>query len=161
LLRSSDTLRKKALEIATKNIGKAIPADEVAVGRVINQGIKDGVNASNGFVGRFNARSNVLFGEVDKYLKPDSKINLGNTVDELRNIISPVKGAEKTSVVFQNQFLDDLLKGLESDLAKGGGKLPYEAIKGIKGKIGKKLSSFDLITDVDKGQIKTNICCFK
>jgi hypothetical protein len=151
---AQDQLGKKALEIATKNIGKAIPADEVAVGRVINQGIKDGVNASNGFVGRFNARSNVLFGEVDKYLKPDSKINLGNTVDELRNIISPVKGAEKTSVVFQNQFLDDLLKGLESDLAKGGGKLPYEAIKGIKGKIGKKLSSFDLITDVDKGQLK-------
>jgi len=67
----------------------------------------------------------------------------------------PVAGAEKTSVIFKNQFLDDILKGLESDLAKGGGTLPYQAIKSIKGKIGNKLSSFDLVNPVDKAQLKT------
>jgi len=153
--KAQDDLAKKALNIATKNIGKVIPADEVAVGRIINQGIKNGVNASDGFVGRFQAKSGSLFGELDKYLKPKQGIKLDNTVTKLRDIVAPVKGAEGTSVVFKNQFLDDILKGLEKDLAKGGGTLPYQAVKSIKGKIGNKISSFDLINPVDKAQLKT------
>ena len=153
--KAQDDLAKKALKIATKNIGKVIPADEVAVGRIINQGIKNGVNASDGFVGRFQAKSGVLFGEVDKYLKPEQGIKLNNTVTKLRDIVAPVKGAEGTSVVFKNQFLDDILKGLEKDLINGKGTLPYQAIKSIKNKIGNKLSSFDLVNPVDKAQLKT------
>ena len=153
--KAQDDLAKKALNIATKNIGKVIPADEVSVGRIINQGIKNGVNASDGFVGRFQAKSGSLFGELDKYLKPKQGIKLENTVTKLRDIVAPVKGAEGTSVVFKNQFLDDILKGLEKDLAKGGGTLPYQAVKSIKGKIGNKISSFDLINPVDKAQLKT------
>ena len=122
--KAQDDLGKKALNIAINNIGKVIPADEVAVGRIINQGIKNGVNASDGFVGRFQSKSGTLFGELDKYLKPKQGIKLDNTVTKLRDIVAPVKGAEGTSVVFKNQFLDDILKGLEKDLAKGGGTLP-------------------------------------
>ena len=153
--KAQDDLAKKALNIATNNIGKVIPADEVAVGRIINQGIKNGVNASDGFVGRFQAKSGSLFGELDKYLKPKQGIKLDNTVTKLRDIVAPVKGAEGTSVVFKNQFLDDILKGLEKDLKKGGGSLPYQAVKSIKNKIGNKISSFDLINPVDKAQLKT------
>ena len=153
--KAQDDLAKKALNIATKNIGKVIPADEVAVGRIINQGIKNGVNASDGFVGRFQAKSGVLFGEVDKYLKPEQGIKLNNTVTKLRDIVAPVKGAEGTSVVFKNQFLNDILTGLEKDLINGKGTLPYQAIKSIKNKIGNKLSSFDLVNPVDKAQLKT------
>ena len=153
--KAQDDLAKKALNIATNNISKVIPADEVAVGRIINQGIKNGVNASDGFVGRFQSKSGTLFGELDKYLKPKQGIKLDNTVTKLRDIVAPVKGAEGTSVVFKNQFLDDILKGLEKDLAKGGGTLPYQAVKSIKGKIGNKISSFDLINPVDKAQLKT------
>ena len=111
--KAQDDLAKKALNIATNNISKVIPADEVAVGRIINQGIKNGVNASDGFVGRFQSKSGTLFGELDKYLKPKQGIKLDNTVTKLRDIVAPVKGAEGTSVVFKNQFLDDILKGLE------------------------------------------------
>ena len=153
--KAQDDLAKKALNIATNNISKVIPADEVAVGRIINQGIKNGVNASDGFVGRFQSKSGTLFGELDKYLKPKQGIKLDNTVTKLRDIVAPVKGAEGTSVVFKNQFLDDILKGLEKDLAKNGGTLPYQAVKSIKGKIGNKISSFDLINPVDKAQLKT------
>lgn len=153
--KAQDDLARKALNIATNNINKVIPADEVAVGRIINQGIKNGVNASDGFVGRFQSKSGTLFGELDKYLKPKQGIKLDNTVTKLRDIVAPVKGAEGTSVVFKNQFLDDILKGLEKDLAKNGGTLPYQAVKSIKGKIGNKISSFDLINPVDKAQLKT------
>jgi hypothetical protein len=153
--KAQDDLGKKALNIARTTINKTLPADEVAVGRVINQGIKDGVNASNGFVGRFQSKSGVLFGDLDKYIKPKQGIKLDKTVEKLKELVLPVAGAEKTSVIFKNQFLDDILKGLESDLAKGGGTLPYQAIKSIKGKIGNKLSSFDLVNPVDKAQLKT------
>tara|TARA_R100001480_G_scaffold50518_1_gene63821 strand:+ start:736 stop:2727 length:1992 start_codon:yes stop_codon:yes gene_type:complete len=153
--KAQDQLGKKALDLASKSINKTLPADEVAVGRVINQGIKDGVNASNGFVGRFHSRSGSLYGELDKYLKPKAPIKLDQTVAQLKEIVSPVKGAEKTSIVFKNQFLDDVLKGLESDLAKGGGALPYQAVKSVKGKIGNKIGSFDLVNPVDKAQLKT------
>jgi len=153
--KAQDQLGKNALNVASKTINKTLPADEVSVGRIINQGIKDGVNASNGFVGRFQARSGSLYGELDKYLKPKTGIKLDQTVAKLQELVSPVKGAEKTSIVFKNQFLDDVLKGLESDLAKGGGSLPYQAVKSVKGKIGNKLGSFDLVNPVDKAQLKT------
>ena len=81
--KAQDDLAKKALNIATNNIGKVIPADEVAVGRIINQGIKNGVNASDGFVGRFQSKSGSLFGELDKYLKPKQGIKLDNTVNQI------------------------------------------------------------------------------
>ena len=153
--KAQDQLGKNALNLASKTINKTLPADEVAVGRVINQGIKDGVNASNGFVGRFHSRSGSLYGELDKYLQADKGIKLDQTVAKLKELVSPVKGAEKTSIVFKNQFLDDVLKGLESDLAKGGGSLPYQAVKSVKGKIGNKIGSFDLVNPVDKAQLKT------
>ena len=153
--KAQDQLGKNALNLASKTINKTLPADEVAVGRIINQGIKDGVNASNGFVGRIHSRSGSLYGELDKYLPKDKGIKLDTTVSKLKELVSPVKGAEKTSIVFKNQFLDDVLKGLESDLAKGGGALPYQAVKSVKGKIGNKIGSFDLINPVDKAQLKT------
>lgn len=153
--KAQDDLGKKALNIAKSTIKKASPADEVAVGKIINQGIKDGVNASNGFVGRIHAKSGTLFGKLDDYLKPETGIKLNNTVKKLEELVLPVKGAEATSIIFKNQFLDDILKGLNSDLAKGGGTLPYQAVKSIKNKIGNKLSSFDLVNPVDKAQLKT------
>jgi len=151
--KAQDDLGNKVLTIAKANISKV--SDEVSVGRTINVGIKDGVNSANSFVGRFQARSGVLFGEVDKYLKPNQGVRLDKTVAKLKEIVSPVKGAEGTSVVFKNQFLDDILKGLEKDLKAGSGTLPYQAIKSVKGKIGNKLSSFDLVNPVDKAQLKT------
>ena len=39
-------------------------------------------------------------------------------------------------------------------LLKNGGKLSWEAVKALRSKIGNKLSSFDLIPDVDKAQLK-------
>jgi hypothetical protein len=152
--KAQDDLGKAALKIATKNINKTLPATEVQVGRVIKNGIKDGVNSSNGFVGRFQSKAGVLFGDVDKFIKKDSLISLNGTIKSLEDLVTPIKGAEATSLVFKNQFLDDILKGFNTDLAKNGGRMPYQAIKSIKQKIGNKLSSFDLINPVDKTQLK-------
>ena len=158
-LKAQDDLGTVSLNIAKNLFNKTMAASEVEVGKTITQGIKkvvvkDGVNSVGGFVGRFQSKAATLFGELDNYLKPNAKIRLDGTVAKLKELVSPVPGAEKTSIVFKNQFLDDILKGLEEDLAKGGGTLPYQAIKSIKGKIGNKLSSFDLVSPVDKAQLK-------
>ena len=151
---AQDALGKKAFNIGKNLINKALPANEVQVGRVINQGIKNGVNASDGFVGRFQSRAGVLFGELDNYVKPDDLINLGGTLDKLKGLVAPIPGAEASSVVFKNSFLDDIFKGLQRDVAKNNGALPYNAIKSLRNKIGNKLSSLDLVPDVDKAQLK-------
>jgi hypothetical protein len=151
---AQDALGKKALNLGRNLINKALPANEVQVGRVINQGIKNGVNASDGFVGRFQSRAGVLFGELDNYVKPDDLINIGGTLDKLKGLVAPIPGAEASSVVFKNSFLDDIFKGLQKDVAKNNGALPYNAIKSLRNKIGNKLSSLDLVPDVDKAQLK-------
>jgi len=151
---AQDALGKKALSLGKNLINKALPANEVQVGRVINQGIKNGVNASDGFVGRFQSRAGVLFGELDNYVKPDDLINIGGTLDKLKGLVAPIPGAEASSVVFKNSFLDDIFKGLQRDVAKNNGALPYNAIKSLRNKIGNKLSSLDLVPDVDKAQLK-------
>jgi hypothetical protein len=151
---AQDALGKKALNLGRNLINKALPANEVQVGRVINQGIKNGVNASDGFVGRFQSRAGVLFGELDNYVKPDDLINIGGTLDKLKGLVAPIPGAEASSVVFKNSFLDDIFKGLQRDVAKNKGALPYNAIKSLRNKIGNKLSSLDLVPDVDKAQLK-------
>jgi len=151
---AQDALGKKAFNLGKNLINKALPANEVQVGRVINQGIKNGVNASDGFVGRFQSRAGVLFGELDNYVKPDDLINIGGTLDKLKGLVAPIPGAEASSVVFKNSFLDDIFKGLQKDVAKNKGALPYNAIKSLRNKIGNKLSSLDLVPDVDKAQLK-------
>ena len=143
------------MKIAKQFIENNLPADEVAVGKAITRGIKNGINASDGFVGRFQAKSGVLFGELDKYIKPDKGLRIDTTIKELSKIVNPVKGAENTSKAFKNQFLSDILEGLNKDLIKNGGTLPYSALKSVKGKIGNKLGSFNLVDDVSTKELKT------
>ena len=75
-------------------------------------------------------------------------------MDKLKGLVAPIPGAEASSVVFKNSFLDDIFKGLQRDVAKNNGALPYNAIKSLRNKIGNKLSSLDLVPDVDKAQLK-------
>ena len=154
---AQNDLGKFSLKTASKLIEKTLPANEVQVGLAIKNGIKNGVNAADGFVGRFNSRAGVLFDDVGTYLKPDTLVKLNNengTISQLTKLISPVKGAEATSKAFKNTFLSEVFEGLQKDIAKNNGSLPYEAVVALKQKIGRKLASFNLIGDVDKGELK-------
>ena len=153
-LKAQDDLGKVAFNSATKLINKTLPASEVEVGKTITQGIKNGVNASDGFVGRFQSRVGQLFEEASQLVPKNTLVSLESTLTKLKDLVAPIKGAEATSLILKNQFLDDILKGLQTDVAKNGGKLSWEAVKALRSKIGNKLSSFDLIPDVDKAQLK-------
>ena len=154
-LNAQNQLAKNSLNLAESLIGKTLP-DEVVVGKAI-QGAINGVNNPKSFVGMLNSRAGVLFGKVDKFIKPNSLVNLSGkngTLEKLRKLTAPIKGAEKTSAVFKNQFLTDLFENLNKEVAKNNGSLPYAAVQGLKQKIGRKLASFDMLPDVDKGQLK-------
>ena len=153
-LKAQDDLGKVAFNTATRLINKTLPASEVEVGKTITQGIKNGVNASDGFVGRFQSRVGQLFEEASQLVPKNTLVSLESTLTKLKDLVSPIKGAEATSLILKNQFLDDIFKGLQTDLKKNGGKLSWEAVKALRSKIGNKLSSFDLIPDVDKAQLK-------
>ena len=153
-LKAQDDLGKIAFNSASKLINKTLPASEVEVGKAITQGIKNGVNASDGFIGRFQSRVGQLFEEASELVPKNTLVSLESTLTKLKDLVSPIKGAEATSLILKNQFLDDIFKGLQTDLKKNGGKLSWEAVKALRSKIGNKLSSFDLIPDVDKAQLK-------
>ena len=153
-LKAQDDLGKVAFNTATRLINKTLPASEVEVGKAITQGIKNGVNASDGFIGRFQSRVGQLFEEASQLVPKNTLVSLESTLTKLKDLVSPIKGAEATSLILKNQFLDDIFKGLQTDLKKNGGKLSWEAVKALRSKIGNKLSSFDLIPDVDKAQLK-------
>ena len=153
-LKAQDDLGKIAFNSASKLINKTLPASEVEVGKAITQGIKNGVNASDGFIGRFQSRVGQLFEEASQLVPKNTLVSLESTLTKLKDLVAPIKGAEATSLILKNQFLDDIFKGLQTDLKKNGGKLSWEAVKALRSKIGNKLSSFDLIPDVDKAQLK-------
>ena len=156
--KAQDDLGKRATRIAADLIGKETPATTIEAGRKISMGISaDGIGAQNSFLGRFKSRAGLLYGEVDKFIKPQSNVKLTNTLTELKNQVSPIVGAEKTSEIFKNKFLNEVFENIQMDIAKqtyGAEQLPYNAVKQIRSKIGNKLADFPLVSDVDKGSLK-------
>ena len=149
-------LGDKVLSTAKNLIGKPIIPDESIVGRALKNSI-DGVNNSQSFVGLFNSKAGTLFGKLDNYIKKDALIDLskakGSTLNTIRSLADDIPGAKNVGDQLKSPFLSDLLENIQKDITKNG-ELPYAAVKAIKQKIGKKMASFDLIPDVDKGQLK-------
>jgi len=156
--KAQDDLGARATKIASELIGKETPATTIEAGRKISMGISaDGIGAQNSFLGRFKSRAGLLYGDVDKFIKPQSNVKLTNTLTELKSQVSPIVGAEKTSEIFKNKFLNEVFENIQMDIAKqtyGAEQLPYNAVKQIRSKIGNKLADFPLVSDVDRGSLK-------
>ena len=137
-------------------IGKAVIPDESIVGRALKNSI-DGVNNTKSFVGLFNSKAGTLFGKLDKYIKKDDLIDLrkakGSTINTITSLADDIPGAKNVGDLLKSPFISDLFERITKDITKNG-ELPYAAVKAIKQKIGKKMASFDLIPDVEKGQLK-------
>ena len=149
-------LGDKVLSTARDLIGKAVVPDESIVGRALKNSI-DGVNNTKSFVGLFNSKAGTLFGKLDKYIKSDALIDLskakGSTINTIRSLVDDIPGAKNVGDQLKSPFISDLFENITKDITKNG-ELPYAAVKAIKQKIGKKMASFDLIPDVEKGQLK-------
>ena len=149
-------LGDKVLSTAKDLIGKDVIPDESIVGRALKNSI-DGVNNTKSFVGLFNSKAGTLFGKLDKYIKKDDLIDLrkakGSTINTITSLADDIPGAKNVGDLLKSPFISDLFERITKDITKNG-ELPYAAVKAIKQKIGKKMASFDLIPDVEKGQLK-------
>jgi hypothetical protein len=148
-------LGDKVLSTAKNLIKKPVVPDESIVGRALINSL-DGLNNPKSFVGMFNAKANTLFGKIDKFIKKDALIDLskgkGSTLNTIRSLVDDIPGAKNVGDQLKSPFLKDLFGNLQKDMVNG--QLPYAAVKSIKQKIGKKMASFDLVPDVEKGQLK-------
>lgn len=152
--KAQDDLGTQATKIASSLINKPTPASTIQAGRQISLGIgEQGLSGQNSFVGRFKSRAGQLFGEVDNYVQPETKISLETTLNELKKQVAPIPSAEKTSSIFRNKFLNEVFENLQQDIAING-ELPYNAVKQVRSKIGNKLSEISLVPDIDKAQLK-------
>jgi len=152
--KAQDDLGNFSTKIASKLIKQPTPATSIKAGQQIKLGITDqGLSGQSSFVGRFKSRANQLFGEIDNFIPGETNVPLTNTINTLKQQVSPIPGAVKTSEVFKNKFLNEVFENLTQDMGKKNA-LPYEAVKQLRSKIGNKLSDMSLIADVDKAQLK-------
>ena len=125
--------------------------DPELAGRTIKQGIEEG------FIPRFQDKSNALYGELDKYLPAFTPTPIQNYGRVLNQLAAPVPGAEASSTAIQNPALRRYLDGLLTDLGEQSiesGQLPFSAVQGLRRAIGQKLGGTDLIADVSRGELK-------
>lgn len=131
---------------ATRLAGRTEP--EIA-GRAIEKGIV----GKGGFIERFQTKAGALFDSIGVAGEKSSSVK--NTLDFLETATSPVKGAENISggKLLKKPVLQDTLEALKKD-AGDIGEVPFAALKELRSRIGKRLSSFSLVDDVDRGDLK-------
>lgn len=128
----------------TNNLSNKLGSE--STGRVINKGI-------NNFTDRFNEKAGQLFDKLDDYIPSDKPIAIENTLLKLNELTKPIKGAEKTSEVLSNPKLGKITESLSADVATTN-RLPYQAVKELRTKVGRMLSSNELITEAPKAELK-------
>lgn len=124
-----------------------IAPDEIAAGTAITKGVGDSADL-------FLAKAKVLYGEVGKYLPPDSPVVVTNTMRILDDVARPVEHAEEFTQPLLNPKLVQMLEGLKQstskNLARGnypGNALPYQAISETRSQVGRLLGSPSLAPD--------------
>lgn len=124
-------------------------------GRAIDRGL-------NAFSRDFRSRAETLYSEVDRYIAPDSRVAVTNTQRVLNDVTSPIAGAERTSRMLANPKMAQIRDALGADmdqpldalLLRGPQAIPYEAIKGLRSRVGKMLTESSLVDDVPRAELK-------
>lgn len=130
--------------------GIARGGDPTTAGRTIQGGIDD-------FVGRFKARSRILYGRLNNFIQPDTRVGVSNTLRTLDELTAPITGAENISGELLNDRLRRINEAFIGDVQPSGEfatTVPFSALQGIRTRVGDLLSSKELIDDVPRGQLK-------
>lgn len=118
-------------------------------GRVIKQGLI----GKGGFSDRFAAKGGQLFDNASRFVPPSTPVspqNLSRTLDE---VIAPIRGAENVSGELANPKLIRIRDRLTADLGEDG-TIPFEALKQLRTRIGKQISSFSMVDDIPRAELK-------
>lgn len=107
------------------------PSAEKA-GRAIEQGTET-------FSRNVGAVRRALYWQVDKQIPQGTKVQLPSTWQTLVKLTTPTKGAEESTGALINPAITAMRENLSADLARGGGSMPYEALKALRSRIGEEL----------------------
>jgi hypothetical protein len=104
---------------------------------------------------RMKAESATHYDEIEKLIPPGTHVGVSATLSMLREITSPVAGAEATTATLVNPKLAAIRQGFEADIkAAGSESLPYSVLKKLRTKIGEQIEWGPFSTDTANGQLK-------
>ncbi|HEY1092350.1 MAG TPA: hypothetical protein VGE47_14750, partial [Burkholderiaceae bacterium] len=120
----------KGLDRIANNLSRSPSAEKA--GRAIEQGTET-------FSRNVGAVRRALYWQVDKQIPQGTKVQLPSTWQTLVKLTTPTKGAEESTGALINPAITAMRENLSADLARGGGSMPYEALKALRSRIGEEL----------------------
>lgn len=115
--------------------------------------IEKGVTGEGGFLDRTKSTWNKLDDLVAKKIPAGSAYQPSNTIQALDDLTRPVRGAEKTTGALVNPKIAEMRNNLSADLQANNGKVPFEALRALRSKVGSMLDNA-LVTGIPGGELK-------
>lgn len=115
---------------------------EEAAGRAIQRGI----TGDDGFVSRFRSTSNELWNKLDQSVPPTTTANVKNTRAALDDL---VRGDDFGGILDNPQLVR-----ISDTLGEAGDTVDYQTLRDLRGLIGRRLGSNDLISDIPRAELK-------
>src|SRR3569623_47644 len=154
----SGVIRKAAAK-AADDLKASIEKQALAMsgGRLVNPTqagleIQRGIDGPDGIDSRFQSQAEQLYSKVDAFIRPDTKVKVDNTAQTLRALTQPIPGAERLSAELTNPKLSRIEESFSQ--AATLGLLPYEALRELRSKLGRQLSSSELISEAPRAELK-------
>jgi hypothetical protein len=113
--------------------------------------------AGRDWLSDFRATSGLKWGGADQHFSAGERIPVSNYVDALSDAENTMAGAPATAKALTPALTGELTEALQSDVGTGSlqnATLPYQAVKGIRTRIGAMLSDPNLPADVDTATLK-------
>jgi len=155
---SIGVIREKAVgqqaEVGEKVKQMAEELSRVKEPTVAGAGIQRGVE--DVFIPRARAIESGLYNRLDESIPKFKPVKAKNTYAALEELSRPIEGAPALSrnQMLISQEITALKNDLESDLLNAQGDIPFSALKGLRSRIGEKLSSVNLLSNVPQGAYK-------
>lgn len=122
---------------------------------VAGRRIETGIEA---FTGQFRTRGGQLFAEVSDLVPGETVVDLTSTFARLEEFSDIVQGFPKLSGILSNSMIRQFYGAVDEEalrnLTTGTPALTYEAANALRGAIGRKLATFDLVSDVPRAELK-------
>lgn len=104
---------------------------------------------------RMKAEAAAHYDEVEKLIPPGTHVGVSSTLNTLKEITTPVAGAEQTTGALLNPKLVKIREALDADIKTAGSEhLPYSVLKQLRTKIGEQIEWGPFSTDPANGQMK-------
>lgn len=95
-----------------------------------------------------------LYWQADQFIPGNTPVPLSNTWQKVVQLTAPNPGATATTGAMVNGTIAKLRDTLEQDLAAGGGRITYDALKRIRTDIGEAISDYSLSPDTPTREYK-------